>query len=69
MWRHNAMFTAVFLGVGIIVLPPDEPHPNPYERHFDGIGDILLALALGLLAFHGTKLLSSDGKNPMSTSF
>lgn len=51
MSRHSAMFTAVFLGVGIIVLPPDELHPNPYERHFDGIGGILLALALGLFSF------------------
>lgn len=45
------MFTAIFLGVGIIVLPPDEPHPNPSERHFDWLGAALLALALGLFNF------------------
>ncbi|OXH25894.1 MFS transporter [Cryptococcus neoformans] len=47
----TAMFTAVFLGVGIIVLPPDEPHPNSSERHFDWLGATLLALALGLFNF------------------
>ncbi|WVQ84142.1 hypothetical protein IAT38_006289 [Cryptococcus sp. DSM 104549] len=51
IWWFVALFTFAFVIVGIFVLPPDTPHPNPSSRSFDSIGAILLATSLGLFNF------------------
>lgn len=47
----SAIFIAVFLAIGLYILPPDQNLPPRSERHFDILGAILLALGLGLFNF------------------
>ncbi|OXG26040.1 MFS transporter [Cryptococcus neoformans Ze90-1] len=51
IWWFVAIFIAVFLAIGLYILPPDQNLPPRSERHFDILGAILLALGLGLFNF------------------
>nr|XP_031857395.1 uncharacterized protein CI109_007217 [Kwoniella shandongensis]KAA5524467.1 hypothetical protein CI109_007217 [Kwoniella shandongensis] len=51
IWWFTAIFTFVFLLIGLLVLPRDTPHPDPSSRRFDYLGTLLLSLAMGLFNF------------------
>lgn len=51
VWWFTAILTALFLGVGFYVLPPDSLCPSVSKPHFDTVGAILLSLTLGLFNF------------------
>ncbi|ODN85645.1 MFS transporter [Cryptococcus wingfieldii CBS 7118] len=60
-WFVAILMAALLVG-GWFVLPPDEPHPDPSQRHFDYLGAVLLATSLGLLNFCWNQAPLADRK-------
>ncbi|KAK8846854.1 hypothetical protein IAR55_005942 [Kwoniella newhampshirensis] len=65
IWWFIAIFTFVFLLIGLYVLPPDTPHPDPLSRRFDYIGAILLALSLGFFNFSWNQAALAGWSDPV----